>query len=442
VRRNLIVLKLMGRSDDQCISDHSFGFLFERLLGFFNEPLHGFIEAFDLRERIYMSNPSNAIAMGVPIGSRFAYCSRLCDEVVLPAENSNMSTIASSTNSEQVARRAAKAGLVYVDLIENWITRHRCGKGFTYHSSTGKSLRDKRALQRIESLVIPPAWNDASICPRANGHIQAVGTDDAGRRQYIYHSRWQAISSATKFDRMILFGQCLPRIRRRVRRDVKTRGLSQNRVLAAVVRLLDKGYLRVGNQAYAETNKSYGATTLKNEHVEIERTHVLLDFPGKSGQQRQVELVDAKLAKIIGRCAELDGQSLFQYLDNEGKAHRIDSSDVNQYLRDASHEAITAKDFRTWWGSVLTTAALHDNAGSDSPIARKRLITDAVATTAKKLGNTKAVCRSSYIHPGILIAAESGELEKLLQKLPNRAKAELTIDETRFLAILPKLECT
>jgi len=218
--------------------------------------------------------------------------------------------------------------------------------------------------------------------------------------------------------------------------------LSRNRVLAAVVRLLDKGYLRVGNQAYAETNKSYGVTTLKNEHVEIERTHVLLDFPGKSGQQRQVELVDAKLAKIIGRCAELDGQSLFQYLDDEGKARRIDSSDVNQYLRDASDEAITAKDFRTWWGSVLTTAALHDNAGSDSPIARKRLITDAVAKTAKKLGNTKAVCRSSYIHPGILIAAESGELEKLLQKLPNRAKAELTIDETRFLAILPKLECT
>jgi len=212
--------------------------------------------------------------------------------------------------------------------------------------------------------------------------------------------------------------------------------------LAAVVRLLDKVYLRVGNKTYVESNGSHGATTLKNEHVEVEKTHVLLDFPGKSGQQRQVEIVDAKLANIIGRCAELEGQYLFQYLDNDGKTHRIDSSHVNQYLRDASDEAITAKDFRTWWGSVLMTAELHDISGSDSPTARKRHVANAVAVTAKKLGNTKAVCRSSYIHPGLLIAAESGELEKLLQKLPNRAKAELTIDETRFLAILPYLEFT
>jgi len=168
----------------------------------------------------------------------------------------------------------------------------------------------------------------------------------------------------------------------------------------------------------------------------------LFDFTGKSGQYRQVEVVDAKLANIIGRCAELAGQYLFQYLNDEVKTHRIDSSDVNEYLRDASDEAITAKDFRTWWGSVLTTAELHDIAGSCSPTARKRLVTNAVATTAKNLGNTKAVCRSSYIHPGLLIAAESGELEKLLQKLPTRAKAELTIDETRFLSILPNLEFT
>ena len=351
-----------------------------------------------------------------------------------------MSKIAISTKSEQVERRAAKAGLVYVGLIENWITRHRCGKVFAYRNSTGKRLRDERALQRIDSLVIPPAWNDAAICPKANGHIQAVGTDDAGRRQYIYHSRWQAISSTTKFDRMLLFGQCLPRIRRRVRRDLKTRGLSRDRVLAAIVRLLDKGYLRVGNQIYSESNGSYGATTLKNKHVEIERTHVLLDFPGKSGQRRQVELVDAKLANVIGRCTELDGQYLFKYLDDDGKTHRINSSDVNQYLRDASDEAITAKDFRTWWGSVLTTAELQDIKRSDSLTVRKRLVISAIATTARKLGNTKAVCRSSYIHPGLLIAAESGKLEKLLQKLPTRAKAELTIDETRFLAILPSLE--
>jgi len=347
-----------------------------------------------------------------------------------------------SEKNEQLEQRAAKAGLAYIDLIENWITRHRCGRGFTYRSPSGKRLRGERSLQRIESLVIPPAWNDVAICPKANGHIQSVGTDDAGRRQYIYHARWQAISSTTKFDRMLLFGRCLPKIRRRVRRDGKTRGLSRDRVLAALIRLLDKGFLRVGNQAYTESNGSHGATTLKNKHVEIERSHVLFDFPGKSGQQIHVEVVDAKLANIIGRCAELDGQYLFQYLDDEGKTHRIDSSDVNQYLRDASDEAITAKDFRTWWGSVLTTAELHDIAGSDSLKDRKRLVANAVARTAKKLGNTKAVCRSSYIHPGLLIAAESGELEKLLRKLPTRKKAELTIDETRLLAILPNLEST
>jgi len=351
-----------------------------------------------------------------------------------------VSKIAFSEKNGQIERRAAKAGLAYIDLIENWITRHRCGKGFTYRSPSGKRLQGERPLQRIESLVIPPAWNDVAICPKANGHIQSVGTDDAGRRQYIYHARWQAISSTTKFGRMQLFGQCLPKIRRRVRRDVKARGLTRNRVLAALVRLLDKGFLRVGNQVYTESNGSHGATTLKNKHVEIERTHVLFDFPGKSGQQIQVEVVDTKLANIIGRCAELDGQYLFQYLDDEGKAHRIDSSDVNQYLRDASDEAITAKDFRTWWGSVLMTAELHDIAGADSLKDRKRLITNAVATTAKKLGNTKAVCRSSYIHPGLLIAAESGKLEKLLRKLPTRTKAELTIAETRFLAIIPNLE--
>jgi len=350
-----------------------------------------------------------------------------------------VSETAFSEKNEQLERRAAKAGLAYIDLIENWIMRNRCGKGFTYCSPSGKRLRGKRSLQRIESLVIPPAWKDVAICPKANGHIQSIGTDDAGRRQYIYHSRWEAISSTTKFDRILLFGQCLPKIRRRVRRDLKTRGLSRDQVLAALVRLLDKGYLRVGNQVYTESNGSHGATTLKNKHVEIERTHVLFNFPGKSGQQIHVEVVDAKLANIIGRCAELDGQYLFQYLDDEGKTHRIDSSDVNQYLRDASDEAITAKDFRTWWGSVLMTAELHDIVGSDSLKDRKRLVTNAVATTAKKLGNTKAVCRSSYVHPGLLIAAESGELEKLLRKLPTRAKAELTIGETRFLAILPNL---
>ena len=218
---------------------------------------------------------------------------------------------------QKVERRAAKADLVYLNSLDDGIARVRRGRGFTYRTATGKTLTSKRIRKRIESLVIPPAWNDVVIARQSNGHIQAVGTDDAFRKQYIYHDRWHAISQITKFDRMHLFGKLLPKIRRRVRKDLKSKRPSKTCVVAAVVRLLDKGHLRIGNQTYVDQNGSHGATTLFPEHVEIDDGVVSLDFPGKSGKQRSVKLSDKLVAKVIDKCEDIDGQFLFQYLDEQ-----------------------------------------------------------------------------------------------------------------------------
>ncbi len=239
---------------------------------------------------------------------------------------------------------------------------------------------------------------------------------------------------------MQLFGQALPRIRRRLRNDLDGRKLNRERVLAAVVRMMDRGHLRVGNRSCAENSGAHGTTTLKPKHVEIEKTKNFLDFPGKSGQRREVELVDPKVGKVIRQCESLDGQYLFQYIDEDGKPHTVDSTGVNDYLLEISDESITAKDFRTWWGSTIALAELSVIAKDNSPAERKRTVSAAIAATATELGNTKAVCRSSYIHPGLIAASEAGEIVKLTARLPKKSGRELTIDETRFLAILPKLD--
>lgn len=353
-----------------------------------------------------------------------------------------MPSSTASTKTERSERRAAKAGLVYVNSTEGGITRQRCGKGFTFKTPSGRTLRSQPTRRRIESLVIPPAWDDVYICPHADGHIQAAGTDEAGRRQYIYHERWQAISTANKFDRMHLFGKKLPRIRRRLRKDLNRRKLARPRVLAAVVRLLDRVQLRVGNRAYAENNGAHGATTLSTDHVDIDKARVRLDFPGKGGRRREIDFSDRKVAEVVRQCEEIDGQFLFQYLDEDGQSHSIDSSDVNEYLREISGEDVTAKDFRTWWGSTVALSALSSIEPDDSAAACRRKIAAAVQATADALANTKAVCRSSYVHPGLIAAAESGELPKLTAKLPTESKREMTIEETRFLAILPHLDFT
>ena len=343
---------------------------------------------------------------------------------------------------EKGERRAARADLVYLNSLDDGIARVRCGRGFSYKTATGKTLTAQSVRKRIESLVIPPAWENVIIAKQSNGHIQAIGTDPAGRRQYIYHDRWHAISQITKFDRMHLFGNLLPSIRRRVRKDLKSKCLSKTCVVAAVVRLLDKGHLRIGNQTYVEKNGSHGATTLFPEHVEIDDGIVSLDYPGKSGKHRNVKLSDGLVAKVIEKCEDIDGQFLFQYLDEEEESHTITSSDVNEYLQEISSEKISAKDFRTWSGSTTALAELSQMEPDLKENQRKKLASEAVANTADELGNTKAVCRSSYIHPGILAAAKTGELPKLIEKTRVKSVRELTKAEEMFLAILPRLEFT
>jgi DNA topoisomerase-1 len=260
--------------------------------------------------------------------------------------------------------------------------------------------------------------------------------------QYIYHERWQAASTATKDDRMHLMARLLPRIRRRVDRDLSGRRLTKRRVVAAVVRLLDKAHVRVGNDRYAQQNGSRGATTLAPDHVDVQRFSVFLDFPGKSGQHHEVEFTDRKTAKVIRQCEEIDEQFLFCYRDGDGEFCRIRSTDVNDYLRAAAGEPISSKDFRTWWGSVVALQELADLEPDLSAPQRKRAVNAAVSTTARALGNTKAVCKKSYIHPGILAAAESGELPVLLSKAAKSgaAPAGLSVHEARFASLLPHLD--
>jgi DNA topoisomerase I len=347
-----------------------------------------------------------------------------------------------STPQQRGKRRARKAGLTYVNDFSRGLTRRRCGTGFTYLSSQGQVIRSARTRQRIESLVIPPAWEEVWICPRAEGHIQAVGRDEAGRRQYIYHEQWQVVSSATKYDRMHCFASLLPRIRRRVRRDLRGRRLTRNRVLAAVVRLIDKAQIRIGNERYAEENGSRGATTLSAEHVEVGRHEVCLSFTGKGGQEQEISFSDPKLARVIRQCEELNGQYLFCYCSGPGEECRVTSTDINNYLREISGEAITAKDFRTWWGSVVALEALADLEPELSQRQRKRRSVAAVEAAAECLGNTTAVCRSSYVHPGILSAAESGELPALIG-MAGRKKhphPEMSTSEALMADLLPHLE--
>lgn len=342
-------------------------------------------------------------------------------------------------------RRARKAGLVYVNKFDSGITRRRCGKGFTYVDADGDTVQSKTTRRRIDGLVIPPAWEDVWICESANGHIQARGVDDNQRPQYLYHETWTAVSTAAKFDRMSLMAELLPRIRRRVRKDLSGDELERERVTAAVVRLLDKAHLRVGNHRYNEERGTRGATTLSEDNVETERFRISLDFRGKSGKRREIEFWDRKMAKVISQCEEIDGQFLFCYFDRSGEECDVSSSTVNDYLNDVSGECITAKDFRTWSGSVVALGELSNLNGNESERERKAASVAAVKSVAQELGNTVAVCRKSYIHPAILSATASGELPTLIahaEKTGESSRRELTIDENRFTNLLPHLSFT
>ena len=301
------------------------------------------------------------------------------------------------------------AGLRYVnDERTPGIRRIGRLKRFRYVDAHGRTIGDRAELQRIKALVIPPAWTDVWICPDPRGHLQATGRDARGRKQYRYHPRWHEVRDEVKYGRLVAFAQALPRIRARADADVRKSGLPREKVLAAVVQLLEKTLIRVGNEEYARENGSIGLTTMRDHHAKVRGTTVRFEFRGKSGIEHAVDLRDARLAKIIKTCRELPGYELFQYRDDDGKRQVIDSADVNAYLRETSGEDFTAKDFRTWTGTVLAAKALADVATFTSNADAKRKINAAVESVAKRLGNTKAVCRKCYIHPAILDAYLDG----------------------------------
>jgi DNA topoisomerase-1 len=317
----------------------------------------------------------------------------------------------SPDTAESDGRASAQAaGLRYSTDGRPGITRRRAGRGWSYRRPDGTPVADATTLRRIRALAIPPAWTDVWICPDPVGHLQATGRDARGRKQYRYHARWRSGRDDAKFERLIDFARVLPRIRERCEADLAKPGLSREKVLAAVVRLLETTLIRVGNDEYARLNRSFGLTTLRSRHARVTGTQVLFRFRGKSGRQHEVGLRDRRLASIVRRCQELPGQELFQYEGEDGAPHDIASDDVNEYLREISGADITAKDFRTWAGTVLAYRALRAlDPGDDDRTARRNVV-EAVRFTSDRLGNTPAVARRSYVHPAVLEAYLEGTL--------------------------------
>ena len=309
---------------------------------------------------------------------------------------------------------ASAARLRHVSDEAPGITRHKARHGFSYRDVHGELIADTETLGRIKSLAIPPAWIGVWICPAPNGHIQATGRDACGRKQYRYHPRWRQTRDETKYGRMLVFSRALPRIRARVDADLRRRGLPREKVLAAIVRLLELTLFRIGNSEYSKSNKSFGLTTLRNRHVAVDGSQIRFSFRGKSGVRHEGRLADPRLARIIKNCRDLPGYELFQYLDDDGNRHAVDSADVNDYLREASGEDITAKDFRTWAGTQLAAMALAQFAELEIELPSKSAIVTAVEQVAKHLGNTVAVCRKCYIHPAIFEGYLDGTLARAL----------------------------
>jgi DNA topoisomerase I len=311
---------------------------------------------------------------------------------------------------------AAKvAGLRYVTDTAPGIQRKRRGKGFHYVGPDGSAVRDADTLRRIRSLVIPPAWSDVWICPNPNGHLQVTGRDARGRKQSRYHPRWREVRDETKYERMLLFGGALPRIREQVEQDLALSGLPREKVLATIVRLMETTFIRVGNAEYARANNSYGLTTLRSRHVAVKGATLTFDFQGKSGVHHVIDLQNRRLANIVKRIQDLPGYELFQYLDHEEARHLIDASDVNDYLREITGEHFTAKDFRTWAGSVLTAMLLRECEPFESQTQAKKNVVEAIKTVARRLGNTPSVCRKCYVHPAVLERYFSGAMLAAVQ---------------------------
>ncbi len=312
--------------------------------------------------------------------------------------------------SPEAAEVAADAGLRYVLDTTPGIRRRRAGKGFSYRGPDGHFVRDARTLERIRSLAIPPAWTDVWICPDPRGHLQATGRDARGRKQYRYHPLWQRVRDASKYEHVLAFARALPRIRAAVDRDLARRGTPRERVLAAVTRLLDETSIRVGNQEYRRENHSYGLTTLQDRHVRVEGETMRFHFRGKSGKEHDVELQDRRLARVVQHSQDIPGQELFQYVDDAGERRSIRSEDVNAYLKEIGDGEFTAKDFRTWNGTVLASRLLCETDPPVSEAQGKKHVVAAIKQVARELGNTPAVCRKAYVHPQVIDAYLTGDL--------------------------------
>ena len=324
-------------------------------------------------------------------------------------------------------RSARAAGLRYVTDEQAGITRRRRGRGFQYLAPDGRTIADRAERARIDSLAIPPAWTDVWICASPKGHIQATGRDARGRKQYRYHPRWREVRDETKYHRLAAFARALPRIRRQVDRDLRRRALSRERVVATVVRLLDETTIRVGNDEYARENRSFGLTTLRDRHVDVRGDRLRFRFRGKSGRVHEVEVEDPRVARVVRRCEDLPGQDLFQYVNEDGEPVDVTSDDVNDYIRAAAGDEFTAKDFRTWTGTVLAAWTLDELGGTEG--APKKQLVSAIEAVAEELGNTPAVCRACYVHPDVIDAHLDGTLRRGLGKRAGKALAK---DRTRL----------
>jgi DNA topoisomerase-1 len=331
---------------------------------------------------------------------------------------------------------AEDAGLRYVSDEQPGYTRKPKGDDFNYFDTDGKPIRDEPRLLRIRRLAIPPAYKDVWICPTPNGHIQATARDARGRKQYRYHERWREARDENKYDRMLVFGQALPKIRRRVSKDMGLPDLPRNKVLAAVVHLLGRTFIRIGNEEYARDNKSFGLTTMRNRHVDVKGAKLSFNFRGKSGVQHEIDVNDRRLANIIRELQDLPGQDIFRYEDEGGEVRSVTSEDVNGYLHEVSGEEFTAKDFRTWAGTVLTAMALSAQGPVENETQAKKNIKDAIAAVAKILGNTPTVCRKCYVHPVVLESYLDGDMieglkqkteEALAEKLPDMRAEEAAV---------------
>lgn len=346
--------------------------------------------------------------------------------------DSTLPTTEAAATLETVLR---DAGLRYVDDSAPGITRRRQGSGFSYIGPEGESVRDAATLARIAAMAIPPAYESVWICPDPRGHLQATGRDARGRKQYVYHAEWEALRDTDKYGRLLAFGAALPRLRARTARDLRRNGMPREKVVGAVVVLLDATLVRVGSPRYARENRTYGLTTLRRRHVTVRGSRLRFQFNGKSGITHDVSVNDPRLARIVRNCADLPGQCLFKYRDSDGEIREIGSADVNAYLQEVTGGDFTAKDFRTWAGSVHALAILRKLPEADSETARKKAVADAIRQVAHQLRNTMAVCRKCYVHPDVIDAYLAGALQA-------RGRApvatRLRADEARLLQLLAK----